>query len=168
MDKVDKMSDRDVRALKRQQAVLEQERKELLERVARQKTRIDSLEKKEENRSKNETTVRQTQGPLQEANGAASKQAEGAERLQKQAAESPTRPRKPESLQAELYRWLHSKTSSQDENTQGSPMLLRSPGSIKSLPCSRMMKASQKMKTWQEKNMYRTGHFRQRKASVLE
>ena len=134
MDKMDKLSDRDVRALKRQQAVLEQERKELLERVARQKTRIDSLEKKEENRSKNETTVRQTQGPLQEANGAASKQAEGAERLQKQVAESPTRPRKPESLQAELYRWLHSRTSSQDEKTQESPMLLRSPGSIKSLP----------------------------------
>ena len=133
MDKMDKLSDRDVRALKRQQAVLEQERKELLERVARQKTRIDSLEKKQDNRSKNETTAKQTHGPLQEeANGAASKQAEGAERLQ--ADKSPTRPRTFESLQEELHRWLDSKTSTQDGDTRGSPMLLRSPGSIKSLP----------------------------------
>ena len=43
---MEKVSERDLRALKRQQIALEQERKDLLERVERQQSLTDSLQKK--------------------------------------------------------------------------------------------------------------------------
>ena len=128
---MEQMSERDIRALKRHQASLELERKELLEKLERQKARIRSLENKGEDAKQKEATAYVSHGPLQAVQGAISKPVISREEEVRQA----TEPRSLESWREDLDRWLKdSKSSVKDGATVESPILLRSPGSIKSLP----------------------------------
>ena len=128
---MEQMSERDIRALKRHQASLELERKELLEKLERQKARIRSLENKGEDAKQKEATANISHGPLQAVQGATSKPVISREEEVRQAIE----PRSLESWREDLDRWLKdSKSSVKDGATVESPILLRSPGSVKSLP----------------------------------
>ena len=128
---MEQMSERDIRALKRHQASLELERKELLEKLERQKARIRSLENKGEDAKQKEATANVSHGPLQAVQGATGKPVISREEEVRQA----TEPRSLESWREDLDRWLKdSKSSVKDGATVESPILLRSPGSVKSLP----------------------------------
>ena len=128
---MEQMSERDIRALKRHQASLEQERKELLKKLERQKARIRSLENKSEDAKQKEATASVSHGPLQAVQGATSKPGISRDEEVRQT----TEPRSLESWREDLDRWLmDSKSSVKDGATVESPILLRSPGSVKSLP----------------------------------
>ena len=126
-----------MRALKRQQIALEQERKDLLDRVERQQSLIDSLQKKSGDKAQTGKQPILPQSPLQQMIGAMADTASTGETEKKDDRQQPG-PRSSESLREELDRWLNDSTNSvQDEPTEKAPILLCTPsthGRIDDLP----------------------------------
>ena len=111
-------SERDIRALRREQVALEKERQELLERVEKQKSRLSSSQRKSKDEAQTEKTPVAPQVSTQQTQDVAENITRSREAV-KEISHQPLQPRTSETLREELLRWLNdSKGTIHEEHTE--------------------------------------------------
>ena len=98
-------SERDLRALRREQDALEKERQELLARVEKQRTRLISSQRKSEDEAQTEKAPTAPQVSTQQTQDVAQNAARPKDVI-KEVSHQPLQPRTSENLREELHRWL--------------------------------------------------------------
>ena len=99
-------SERDLRALRREQDALEKERQELLARVEKQRTRLISSQRKSEDEAQTEKAPTAPQVSTQQTQDVAQNAARTKDVI-KEVSHQPLQPRIPENLREELHRRLN-------------------------------------------------------------